>query len=72
MPPQQHGHVQGWIGSLGGLSTLLGVPLLTHVFLVFTDGRLEWTFAGAPFVVSATAVLGSIWALRACKSARER
>jgi DHA1 family tetracycline resistance protein-like MFS transporter len=54
VPGSSQGELQGAVAALYGLSSILGPPLMTHLFRA-SDG-----FPGAPFVLSALLVLVSL------------
>lgn len=53
VPLYGQGQLQGLIGSIGGVSTLIGVPFLTSIFHLFSSGLLPYNFYGAPFLAAA-------------------
>lgn len=63
VPLDGQGQLQGLIGSIGGLSTLIGVPFLTNIFHLFSSGYLSYTFYGAPFLAAALTLALSFLAL---------
>ena len=51
--PTDQGKLQGAIGSLRGISGLIGPLLFTHVFAVFIAPHAPFALPGAPFVLAA-------------------
>ena len=49
MPDNEQGELQGALGSLMGLTTLIAPPLMTSSFSYFTGKQSEIYFPGIPF-----------------------
>ena len=66
--PTEQGRLQGAVGSLRGLTGIMGPKLYTTTFTTFAAagwaGRRGWTVPGAPFLLSSALVvmsLGAAW-----------
>jgi len=59
VPPNEQGELQGALTSLMSLTTILGPPLMNNLFKFFTT-RDHLHFPGAPFLLGAVFMIGSI------------
>jgi DHA1 family tetracycline resistance protein-like MFS transporter len=57
--PDEQGELQGALASLGSLSSLLAIPLMSYLFAWFTSDAAPINFPGAPFVASALFMLAA-------------
>lgn len=60
VPPNEQGELQGALTSLMSLTTILGPPLMNNLFKFFTTGKGHVHFPGAPFLLGAIFMVGSI------------
>ena len=60
MPDNEQGELQGALGSLMGLTTLLAPPLMTSSFSYFTGKQSEIYFPGIPFLIASILTLISL------------
>jgi DHA1 family tetracycline resistance protein-like MFS transporter len=60
VPPNEQGELQGALTSLMSLTTILGPPLMNNLFKYFTTGKDHLHFPGAPFLLGAVFMIGSI------------
>ena len=60
VPPGEQGELQGALTSLMSLTTILGPLLMNNLFKFFTTGKDHIHFPGAPFLLGAIFMLGSI------------
>ena len=60
VPPNEQGELQGALTSLMSLTTILGPLLMNNLFKFFTTGKDHIHFPGAPFLLGAIFMLGSI------------
>jgi DHA1 family tetracycline resistance protein-like MFS transporter len=58
--PSEQGQLQGAISSLRGITGMLGPGLFTFTFAAFIDPARQWHLPGAPFLLSAVLLLGSV------------
>ena len=50
--PREQGELQGALASIGGMTSIVAPPLLTHIFAVFTSAGAPVYFPGAAFLVA--------------------
>jgi DHA1 family tetracycline resistance protein-like MFS transporter len=60
VPPGEQGELQGALTSLMSLTTILGPLLMNNLFKFFTTGKDHIHFPGAPFLLGAIFMVGSI------------
>jgi DHA1 family tetracycline resistance protein-like MFS transporter len=60
MPDNEQGELQGALGSLMGLTTLIAPPLMTSSFSYFTGKQSEIYFPGIPFLIASILTLISL------------
>jgi len=60
VPPNEQGELQGALTSLMSLTTILGPLLMNNLFKFFTTGKDHIHFPGAPFLLGAMFMVGSI------------
>jgi DHA1 family tetracycline resistance protein-like MFS transporter len=60
VPPSEQGELQGALTSLMSLTTILGPLLMNNLFKFFTTGKDHIHFPGAPFLLGAIFMVGSI------------
>jgi len=60
VPPNEQGELQGALTSLMSLTTILGPLLMNNLFNFFTTGKDHIHFPGAPFLLGAIFMVGSI------------
>ena len=60
VPPNEQGELQGALASLMSLTTILGPLLMNNLFKFFTTGKDHVHFPGAPFLLGAIFMVGSI------------
>jgi MFS transporter, DHA1 family, tetracycline resistance protein len=60
VPPSEQGELQGALTSLMSLTTILGPLLMNNLFKFFTTGKDHIHFPGAPFLLGAIFMTGSI------------
>ena len=60
VPPNEQGELQGALTSLMSLTTILGPLLMNNLFKFFTTGKDHVHFPGAPFLLGAIFMVGSI------------
>ncbi|HEU5167280.1 MAG TPA: TCR/Tet family MFS transporter [Chitinophagaceae bacterium] len=60
VPPNEQGELQGALTSLMSLTTILGPLLMNNLFKLFTTGKDHVHFPGAPFLLGAIFMVGSI------------
>ena len=60
VPPNEQGELQGALTSLMSLTTILGPLLMNNLFKFFTTGKDHIHFPGAPFLLGAIFMFGSI------------
>lgn len=58
--PSEQGQLQGANASVLGISTLIGPLLFTQIFATFIGAHRDWHLPGAPFLVSALLLVGSL------------
>lgn len=58
--PSEQGQLQGANSSVLGISTLIGPLLFTQIFATFIGAHRDWHLPGAPFLVSALLLVGSL------------
>ena len=58
--PDQQGELQGAIGSMVSLTSIISPPVMTMTFGMFSDGSMGAYFPGAPFILAAFLTLLSI------------
>lgn len=57
VPPNAQGELQGAVGSLFSLASVIGPPLMTHLFGMFSAGAFSVHLPGAAFLCSALLVV---------------
>jgi MFS transporter, DHA1 family, tetracycline resistance protein len=57
----EQGRLQGALASLVGLASLIGPIVFTQAFAVFISTRAGWGLPGAPFLLAAVLMVGSLW-----------
>ncbi len=57
VPPNMQGQLQGTLTSLISLTSILGPPLMTWVFYIFTSGGAPIDLPGAPFILGGSIML---------------
>jgi DHA1 family tetracycline resistance protein-like MFS transporter len=57
--PNEQGEIQGALTSLQSLTSIIGPPLMTNLFAVFTDPSTKIYLPGAPMLMAATLTLVS-------------
>jgi DHA1 family tetracycline resistance protein-like MFS transporter len=65
--PSEQGQLQGAIGSIRGISGMLGPGLFTLTFAAFIGPLRNWHLPGSPFLLSSILLLGSILTVAALK-----
>lgn len=55
--PAEQGELQGALASIGGLTSVIAPPLLTHIFAMFTRPGAPVYFPGAAFLAAALSLL---------------
>ena len=60
MGPDLQGDLQGAMGSMGSLTSVISPPVMTMTFGIFSDGSMGAYFPGAPFILAAFLTLLSI------------
>jgi DHA1 family tetracycline resistance protein-like MFS transporter len=60
VPPGEQGELQGALTSLMSLTTIFGPLLMNNLFKFFTTGKDHIHFPGAPFLLGAIFMVGSI------------
>lgn len=68
----EQGQLQGAISSLRGITGMLGPGLFTFTFAAFIDPNRRWHLPGAPFLLSAVLLLGSMQLVAILKGQPER
>jgi MFS transporter, DHA1 family, tetracycline resistance protein len=58
--PSEQGQLQGANSSVLGISTLVGPLLFTQIFATFIGAHRDWHLPGAPFLLSALLLVGSL------------
>jgi DHA1 family tetracycline resistance protein-like MFS transporter len=58
--PQEQGQLQGANSSVLGIATLIGPLLFTQTFAAFIGPHRDWHLPGAPFLLSALLLVGSL------------
>jgi DHA1 family tetracycline resistance protein-like MFS transporter len=58
--PSEQGQLQGANSSLLGISALIGPMLFTYTFSAFIAEHRDWHLPGAPFLLSAILLVGSL------------
>lgn len=66
-PPNAQGALQGAVASTVGLAAIIGPPLMTGIFSVFSRPGARVYFPGAPFLCAALLTLTSQMVLRAVR-----
>jgi DHA1 family tetracycline resistance protein-like MFS transporter len=70
VPPNEQGELQGALTSLMSATSIIGPPVMTNLFAVFTRPGAGVYFPGAPFLMAALLVmLSSLLAYRSLKHA---
>ncbi|KIC96482.1 TCR/Tet family MFS transporter [Flavihumibacter solisilvae] len=70
VPPNEQGELQGALTSLMSATSIIGPPVMTNLFAVFTRPGAAVYFPGAPFLMAALLVmLSSLLAYRSLKHA---
>lgn len=65
VPDTMQGRLQGILTSIMSLTSILGPPLMTYTFYIFSGENAIADFAGAPFAVGAALMIVSlIWVLK--------
>lgn len=49
IPSNEQGELQGALTSLASATSIVGPPIMTHLFYYFTQDEAPFKFAGAPF-----------------------
>lgn len=52
IPPNQQGELQGSLTSLVSATSIIGPPIITHLFYYFTHDKAPFKFSGAPFLLA--------------------
>lgn len=52
VPADAQGQLQGAIGSINGVSMIIGPLMMTQIFALFSEGGTTFYFPGAPFIVA--------------------
>src|SRR5688572_24281838 len=60
VPPNEQGELQGALTSLMSLTTIFGPLIMNNLFKYFTTGKDHPHFPGAPFLLGAVFMVGSI------------
>jgi DHA1 family tetracycline resistance protein-like MFS transporter len=60
VPNNEQGELQGSLTGLMSLTTIIGPPLMTNVFAYFTAKSAPVYFPGAPFLLGAMFMVGSV------------
>lgn len=60
VPDTMQGRLQGILTSIMSLTSIIGPPLMTYVFYVFSGDELIVHFPGAPFAVGAVLMIASL------------
>jgi len=60
VPDNAQGELQGVVGSVRAFAAILAPPVIAGLFWVFSDDGWLFSFAGAPFILSALLVLVAI------------
>jgi MFS transporter, DHA1 family, tetracycline resistance protein len=60
VPSNEQGELQGSLTGLMSLTTIIGPPLMTNVFAYFTGKSAPVYFPGAPFLLGAVFMIGSV------------
>jgi DHA1 family tetracycline resistance protein-like MFS transporter len=69
VPGNAQGELQGAVGSLFSLASVIGPPLMTHLFGMFSAGAFSIHLPGAAFLCSALlVVVGALLVLRAARA----
>jgi DHA1 family tetracycline resistance protein-like MFS transporter len=58
--PSEQGQLQGANSSVLGIATLIGPLLFTQTFATFIGAHRDWHLPGAPFLLSAVLIVGSL------------
>ena len=58
--PDQQGELQGAIGSVGSLTSIISPLLMTMVFGIYTGSNAPFYFPGAPFILAAILTMMSL------------
>jgi DHA1 family tetracycline resistance protein-like MFS transporter len=66
--PSEQGQLQGAIGSLRGISGMLGPGLFTLTFAAFIGPWRNWNLPGSPFFLSSILLFGAMVTVSALKS----
>jgi DHA1 family tetracycline resistance protein-like MFS transporter len=73
VPDTMQGRLQGILTSIMSLTSVLGPPLMTYVFYIFSGEDLIFHFPGAPFAVGALFMIASLlMVLRPLNKASEK
>jgi DHA1 family tetracycline resistance protein-like MFS transporter len=60
VPSNEQGELQGSLTGVMSLTTIIGPPLMTNVFAYFTAKSAPVYFPGAPFLLGAVFMIGSV------------
>ncbi|MFD2555165.1 TCR/Tet family MFS transporter [Sphingobacterium tabacisoli] len=52
VPANEQGELQGSLTSLASATSIVGPPIMTHLFYYFTQDNAPFIFAGAPFLLA--------------------
>ena len=69
VPANEQGELQGGLTSLMSATSIIGPPLMTNLFAWFTGSKAPIYFPGAPFLLGALLIIGSlVFAMRSLAS----
>ncbi|MCJ8211090.1 TCR/Tet family MFS transporter [Mucilaginibacter sp. RS28] len=72
IPPNEQGELQGGLTSLISVTSIVGPPLMTGLFSLFTGKKAPFVFHGAPFFLGGVLMLlSTLLAIRSFKKARQ-
>jgi DHA1 family tetracycline resistance protein-like MFS transporter len=57
IPPNQQGELQGSLTSLVSATSIIGPPIITHLFYYFTHDKAPFKFSGAPFLLASVLMM---------------
>jgi DHA1 family tetracycline resistance protein-like MFS transporter len=63
----EQGALQGAIGSLYGLTEIVGPIVMTQLFAIFSGASAPFYFPGAPFALSALLTMAALWLVARAK-----
>lgn len=73
VPDTMQGRLQGILTSIMSLTSILGPPLMTYTFYIFSGENAIADFAGAPFAVGALMmIVALIWVLKPLNKALQK